>query len=102
MGEAGIPTDVISGHGAVLRLYAALNPFQRSRLETTGVPTGELNGLQVELLHTWKQAAGDTEWIRMRREPGRERLPSTHLQNEGSWGLGWTTAGGDRTRLTAT
>jgi hypothetical protein len=71
VGEAGIPREVISGHGAVLRLYAALNPLQRSRLETTGVPVGELNARQAELLHTWKQAAGDSEWMRMRREPGK-------------------------------
>src|SRR5207249_2538284 len=69
-GEAGITRDVISCHGAVLRLYAALNPFQRARLETTGVRAGELNALQAELLHTWKQAARDIEWMRMRRQPG--------------------------------
>jgi hypothetical protein len=70
VGEAGVPRDLIAGHAPVLRFYAALNPFQRSRLETTGVPVGELNARQAELLHTWKQAAGDIEWMRMRREPG--------------------------------
>jgi hypothetical protein len=68
--RVGIPTEIISGHGAVLRLYAALNPFQRARLETTGVPVGELNAQQGELLHTWKQTAEDDEWMRMRREAG--------------------------------
>jgi hypothetical protein len=68
--NAGIPTDSVLAHQAVLRLYAALSPLQRERLQTTGVPVRELSASQIELLRAWKSAAvatGETQ-LRVRRE----------------------------------
>src|SRR5262249_3692018 len=66
----GIPTGSVVAHQAVLRLYAALSPLQRERLQTTGVPVRELSASQIELLRAWKSAAvatGETQ-LRVRQE----------------------------------
>ena len=66
-----VPTSAVNRHRELLRLYAALNPFQRARLETTGLRLGELSAPQEELLAAWKPAAaGDTgARLGLRREP---------------------------------
>jgi hypothetical protein len=68
--NAGIPTGSVVAHQAVLRLYAALSPLQRERLQTTGVPVRELSASQIELLRAWKSAAVATDetQLRVRRE----------------------------------
>jgi hypothetical protein len=55
--ETEIPTDAVTGHRALLRLYGALSPLPRSRLESSGVRVRELTPAQVELLRAWKPAA---------------------------------------------
>src|SRR5439155_2512614 len=66
-----VPTSAVHGHRELLRLYAALNPFQRARLQTTGLRLAELTAPQAELLHAWKPGApGDTDArLGLRREP---------------------------------
>jgi hypothetical protein len=66
-----VPTRAVNGHRELLRLYAALNPIQRARLETTGLRLGELNGSGGERLRAWKPAAeADAEArLGLRREP---------------------------------
>jgi hypothetical protein len=65
-----IPTRAVHGHRELLRLYAALNPTQRARLETTSLRLGELSAPQEEFLRAWKPAAvGNTETrLGLRRE----------------------------------
>jgi hypothetical protein len=66
-----ISTHAVNDHRELLRLYAALNPFQRARLETTGVRLGELSEPQMELMRGWKPTApvDDGTRLRLRREP---------------------------------
>jgi hypothetical protein len=68
--NAGIPTGSVVAHQAVLRLYAALSPLQRERLQTLALPVRELSASQIEWLRAWKSAAvatGETQ-LRVRRE----------------------------------
>jgi hypothetical protein len=69
--HTGVPTDAALAQGAVLRLYAALDPFQRARLETAGLRLGALRAPQAELLRAWKPAATADSGARLglRREP---------------------------------
>jgi hypothetical protein len=66
-----IPYGPVRKNRELLQLYAALNPFQRARLETMGLRLRELNARQWELLLAWKPAAAldrDAR-LRLRREP---------------------------------
>jgi hypothetical protein len=51
------PRSAARRHRELLRFYAALNPLQRTRLETTGLRLADLTAPQVELLRAWKLAA---------------------------------------------
>jgi hypothetical protein len=66
-----IPTHAVHEHRELLRLYAALNPVQRARLELPGLRLGELTAPQLELLRAWKPAAAENTEARLglRREP---------------------------------
>jgi hypothetical protein len=68
---AWVPIDAVRAHGDLLKLYAGLFPFQRARLETTGLLARELNAGQLALLRDWKAAdgAGPEARLRVRREP---------------------------------
>lgn len=68
--HTSLPTRAVRDHRGLLRLYAALNPFQRTRLERTGLPLGDLNEGQAELLRAWKPAAAQDAGsrLRLRRE----------------------------------
>jgi hypothetical protein len=65
------PRSAARRHRELLRFYAALNPLQRTRLETTGLRLSQLTAPQVALLHAWKPAAGVDAKTRLglRREP---------------------------------
>jgi len=68
--HTGIPTRGATGHREVLRSYGAPRPYQRARLQTTGLRVGELGPPQVELLRAWKPVAEAVpdSLLRLRRE----------------------------------
>jgi hypothetical protein len=65
------PRSAARRHRELLRFYAALNPLQGTRLETTGLRLSDLTAPQVELLRAWKLAASVDANARLglRREP---------------------------------
>jgi hypothetical protein len=79
----GIPTRSAGAHRNVLRFYGALEPYQRARLQTTGLRVGELGPPQVEILRAWKPAAeaGPDALLRLRRE---EEAVVFQIATEGS------------------
>jgi hypothetical protein len=81
--HTGLPTRGATGHREVLRFYGALKPFQRARLQTTGLRVGELGPPQVEALRAWKPAAeaGPDSLLRLRRE---EKAVVFRIATEGS------------------
>jgi hypothetical protein len=68
---AGVPTDAVTEHRTLLRLYAALNPFQRARLRSAGVGLSEFSAAQRELLQAWKpeMALRADGLLRLRQRP---------------------------------
>jgi hypothetical protein len=66
-----VPTSAVHGHRELLRLYAALNPVQRARLELPGLRLAELTAPQAELLRAWKPTTAGYADARLglRREP---------------------------------
>jgi hypothetical protein len=62
--------DAVRSHQSLLRLFAALTPFQRERLETSGLTLRDLMPPQTALLLAWKPVrttpAGTR--LRLRRE----------------------------------
>src|SRR5262249_15298854 len=63
---AWVPIDAVRAHRDLLKLYAGLFPFQRERLETTGLLARDLNAGQLDLLRAWKLADGAGPEARLR------------------------------------
>ena len=70
MSSAAFPSTSNCG-AAGINPYAALNPLQRQRLETTGLRLADLTKPQVELLRAWKPGTRVDANARLglRREP---------------------------------
>lgn len=79
--HTSIPTRAVRDHRKLLRLYAALNPFQQTRLERTGLRLGDLNGAQAELLRTWEPTATENAEARLRLRRESEAVVFTLASN---------------------
>jgi hypothetical protein len=63
---AGVPVDAVRSHQSLLRLFAALTPLQKERLDTSGLALRDLIPAQTALLLAWKPVSTMPAGTRLR------------------------------------